>query len=221
MMGVKDNLASHSGQRPGARQDWKQAEHTAGWIPVWNDSWPFLVISTKAEGRAEKSGPELTPRQIRGQMSRLRYASLDVIDGVKRTPNRCAPQMEPRIRQGRFSIVRPGGRGVKGTEPVHQGPGTCPDEEEQHFRRRIHNPLLFVISDSLRVAKPPTFTEQNCRRGVETRRRHQATSQRQPAAIAPAGLSLPSGWGIYWEPWQWTLFGREHTGRENMWRDIV
>ena len=39
-----------------------------------------LVISTKAEGRAEKSGRGWTTRQIRGQISRLRFASLEMTD---------------------------------------------------------------------------------------------------------------------------------------------
>jgi hypothetical protein len=42
---------------------------------------PF-VISTKAGGRAEKSGREWTTRPIRSQMSRLRCASLDMTDGA-------------------------------------------------------------------------------------------------------------------------------------------
>jgi len=37
-----------------------------------------LVISTKAEGRVEKSGREWTTRRIRGQMSRLCFAPLDM-----------------------------------------------------------------------------------------------------------------------------------------------
>jgi len=37
-----------------------------------------LVISTKAEGRAEKSGREWALRQIPSQMSRLRFAPLDM-----------------------------------------------------------------------------------------------------------------------------------------------
>jgi len=41
-------------------------------------SGPPLVISTKAEGRAEKSGREWTLRYTRGQMSRLRFAPLDM-----------------------------------------------------------------------------------------------------------------------------------------------
>jgi len=42
------------------------------------DTWVATVISTKAEGRAEKSGGEWALRQIRGQMSRLRFAPLDM-----------------------------------------------------------------------------------------------------------------------------------------------
>ncbi len=40
-----------------------------------------LVISTKAEGRMEKSGRAGMTRQMRGQMSRLRCASLDMTKG--------------------------------------------------------------------------------------------------------------------------------------------
>jgi hypothetical protein len=36
------------------------------------------VISTKAEGRVEKSAGEWTTRQIRGQISRLRFAPLEM-----------------------------------------------------------------------------------------------------------------------------------------------
>ena len=51
-------------------------------------SGPGVVIPTKAEGRAEESGHEWTTRQIRGQMSRLRSASLDMTNGAGFPPNR-------------------------------------------------------------------------------------------------------------------------------------
>jgi hypothetical protein len=35
----------------------------------------FLVISTKAEGRVERSGRDLMPRHFRCQISRLRWRS--------------------------------------------------------------------------------------------------------------------------------------------------
>ena len=48
----------------------------------------FSVISTKAAGRVEKSGRECALRQIRGQMSRLRFAPLDMTDSARFPPNR-------------------------------------------------------------------------------------------------------------------------------------
>jgi hypothetical protein len=42
-----------------------------------------IVISTKAGGRVEKSGCEWTTRYIRGQMSRLRFAPLDMTMGSR------------------------------------------------------------------------------------------------------------------------------------------
>jgi len=39
---------------------------------------PGYIISTKTEGRAEESRREPTARHMRGQMSRLRWAALDM-----------------------------------------------------------------------------------------------------------------------------------------------
>jgi hypothetical protein len=79
---------------------------TVGWLPrdarqicgravtllavmtIRKESRALSVISTKAEGRAEKSGPERALRQIRGQMSRLRYASLDMTNGARFSESR-------------------------------------------------------------------------------------------------------------------------------------
>ena len=62
------------------------------------------VISTKAEGRVEKPGREWTLRQIRGQMSRLRYAPLDMTDSIGLPPNQGETTTEPHVSTSTFVI---------------------------------------------------------------------------------------------------------------------
>jgi hypothetical protein len=83
-------------------------------LTVPKDVWPLLVISTKAEGRAEKSGREWALRQIRNQMSRLRCAPLDMTDGDKFPPHRGEARVEPRTLNGHFSLC-----GWSGLRPAY------------------------------------------------------------------------------------------------------
>jgi len=77
-----------------------------------------LVISTKAEGRAEKSGREWTMRHIRGQMSRLRCTAkaqhlvfLASIFGCGRRPRRALLDMTNAGAQpGRAAALRAQGQ---------------------------------------------------------------------------------------------------------------
>jgi hypothetical protein len=55
---------------------------------TWEGILGVVVIPTKAGGRAEESGCEWALREIRGQMPRLRCASLGMTNGARFPPNR-------------------------------------------------------------------------------------------------------------------------------------
>jgi hypothetical protein len=76
-------------------------------LSAWKESWPLFVISTKAEGRAEKSGREWALRHIRSQMSRLRCASLDMTDGAGFPRNPGEGPRKPRVLNRHFFVVHP------------------------------------------------------------------------------------------------------------------
>ena len=82
------------------------------------DPGAFCVISTKAEGRAEKSGPEWALRQIRDQMSRLRCASLDMTDDARLSPNRGEGPMKAPGSSAILSLDLPSGAGEKKFEKI-------------------------------------------------------------------------------------------------------
>ena len=116
-----------------------------------------LVISTKAEGRAEKSGREWTTRQIRSQMSRLRCAAkaqhlvflasifgcgrrprrapLDMTDGAGFPPNRYESQTEPHAFSCHFFSCTLRRRGA-----VHGGGEFRGDSNKRRACRFTHMP---------------------------------------------------------------------------------
>jgi len=81
-----------------------QGRHLAGCNSNSEGILSFIVIPTKAEGRAEESGREWALREIRGQMSRLRCASLDMTNSARLPPNRGKTQPR-RVLNNHFLVV--------------------------------------------------------------------------------------------------------------------
>ena len=103
ILGRTLRFAQHDRRRPdptkfgharhkGTRQICARPNARSAVRAVHKEARSFFVISTKAEGRAEKSGHEWTTRQIRGQMSRLRCTPLDMTNSAGFPPNRGEPQ---------------------------------------------------------------------------------------------------------------------------------
>jgi len=135
---------TESARGAGTRQDrgrpsTRSADHWFGMTPGFRCHFdqgrrPPYVISTKAEGRAEKSGREWTARRVRGQMSRLRCtakaqhlvflasifgcgrrprrAPLDITDGAGLAPNRHEPPKRASPPQLHFLSRNPRYTGV-------------------------------------------------------------------------------------------------------------